>query len=108
MKSAQMCGQPPAPVSPILERVRYVSLGAQATVFGMANQPLAGWGNLVGGGVHLTVRSRGRFGFEISQDFLRGELRASERGLALVRNSFPFQFTLKGYILPNSDKLAEK
>ena len=110
LNCAQLCARPPAPLLPRMttympqERVRYVSLGGHVTAFGMANQPLAGWGTLYGGGVNLTFRSRGRFGFELSQDFLRGSMRHGDSGLSLNRQSFPFEFSLRGYILPNSDR----
>jgi hypothetical protein len=109
LNCAQLCARPPAPLLPRLttlplERTRFVSLGGHVTAFGMANQPLAGWGTLYGGGLNLTFRSRGRFGFEISQDFLRGSMRHGDSGLSLTRQSFPFEFALRGYILPNSDR----
>ncbi len=115
LNCAELCARPQPPLQPRLgsygsygaqplERVRRVSLGGHVTAFGMANQPLAGWGTLYGGGINLTFRSRGRFGFELSQDFLRGNLRHGDAGLALTRQSFPFEFTFRGYILPNSDR----
>ncbi len=109
LSCAQLCGTPPAPLpyfptSPVRERVRFISFGAHVTALGMAHQPLAGWGTLWGGGIQIQFRSRGRFGFEMSQDFLKGDLKAVTDGPSITRKSYPFEFTFKGYILPNSDK----
>ena len=107
LNCGQLCGNIPRPIpiaSPLRERIRYLAIGAHVTALGMAHQPLAGWGTLYGGGFHVTVRSRGRFGFEMAQDFLRGELRASDGGNSILRQTFPIDFTFRGYLLPNLDK----
>lgn len=106
----RLCQRAPQPISPALpawrrqlERARFVSLGGHFTVMGMDHQPIAGWGTLYGGGISLSFRSRGRFGFEMSQDFLRGSM-GNVGGSSFERKSYPFEFTLKGYIMPNSDR----
>ena len=94
-------GYRPQPRKP-LERFRVVSLGGHYTFFGLANQPLVGWGTLQGGGVSLEFRSRGHFGFEMSQDFLRGSFRSGDA--KFDRKSYPFEMTFKGYVAKNSDR----
>lgn len=93
----------PPPIAPKRhEYIRFLSFGAHITMLGMAHQPLAGWGTLYGGGLQMTVRSRGHFGFEIAQDFLRGQFKND--GAQITRQSFPVDFTFRGYILPNLDR----
>jgi hypothetical protein len=47
----------------------------------------------------MRMRSSGRFGFEMAQDFLH----ASYWGGNFQRDSFPFTMSLMFYIFPNSD-----
>ncbi|MEO6953315.1 MAG: hypothetical protein ABI321_16060 [Polyangia bacterium] len=84
------------------EKFRVMSLGGHYTIFGMANQPLVGWGTLQGGGVSLEFRSRGHFGFEMSQDFLHGQFRSGDA--KFDRKSYPFELTFKGYVAKNTDR----
>jgi hypothetical protein len=95
---------PPPPIPPqSREHIRYLSFGGHFTVLGMAHQPLTGWGTLYGGGIDMTLRSRGHFGFQISQDFLRGTFKSND-GQQITRQSFPVDFSFRGYILPNLDR----
>jgi hypothetical protein len=55
---------------------------------------------LGGAGFQLRLRSKGRFGFEVSQSFMH----ASYWNGAWERDSFPFTLGLMFYIFPNSDK----
>jgi hypothetical protein len=110
LNCAQLCApppliRPPLPIAPVQrERIRPIAIGLHVTALGMANQPLTGWGTLGGAGFHITMRNKGRFGFEIAQDFLRGTYRAGDGGNSITRNSYPVDFTFRGYILPNLDK----
>ena len=79
--------------------VRRFSLGAHAS-FLTLNQQVGGNAVTLGGaGFQLRMRSKGRFGFEMAQDFLH----ASYWNGNFTRDSFPFSVSLMFYIFPNSD-----
>ena len=79
--------------------MRRFSLGAHAS-FLTLNQQIGGNNVTLGGaGFHMRIRSSGRFGFEMAQDFLH----ASYWNGAFQRDSFPFSMSLMFYIFPNTD-----
>jgi hypothetical protein len=87
--------QPAAPQ----ERIRRFSLGIHGVVMGI-NQTIGGDDMVMGGmGLQLRIRSKGRFGLELAQSFMRGEY----WGGNFVRNSYPFTFGLMLYVFPNQD-----
>lgn len=53
-----------------------------------------------GAGFQMRLRSAGRFGFEIRQSFLKGEVWNG----GFVRQSFPFTASFMFYLMPNQDK----
>jgi hypothetical protein len=81
------------------EKVRRVSLGIHGTAL-YINQSHNEDMVLGGVGLQLRIRSKGRFGVEISQGFLWGSAVANN----LQRTSFPFDFSLMFYVFPNKDE----
>ncbi len=81
------------------ERIRRFSLGVHGTVLGLNNAIGKNDMTLGGAGIQLRIRSKGRFGLELNQSFLGGD---AFNG-AVQRTTFPFQFSLMLYILPNND-----
>jgi hypothetical protein len=79
--------------------VRRFSLGAHASFLTLNQQVGSSAVTLGGAGFQLRMRSSGRFGFEMAQDFLH----ASYWNGAFQRDSFPFSMSLMFYIFPNSD-----
>lgn len=79
--------------------VRRFSLGAHATFLSLNQQVGNNAVTLGGAGFQLRMRSAGRFGFEMSQDFLH----ASYWNGNWQRDSFPFSVSLMFYLFPNTD-----
>lgn len=81
------------------ERIRRFSLGIHGVVMGI-NQQIGQDDMVMGGmGIQLRIRSKGRFGLELAQSFMRGDYWNGN----FVRNSYPFTFGLMLYIFPNQD-----
>lgn len=81
------------------ERIRRFSLGVHGTILGL-NQRIGNEDLVLGGaGLQFRIRSKGRFGLELKQDFLRGQAWDGE----FVRTSFPFSVAFMFYIFPNQD-----
>jgi hypothetical protein len=80
------------------ERIRRVSIGVHGTAL-YINQSHNEDMVLGGAGLQLRIRSKGRFGLEISQGFLYGSAVHGN----LERTSFPFDFSLMFYVFPNKD-----
>ena len=83
----------------VWDGVRRFSLGAHAGFLTLNQQVGHNQVTLGGAGFQLRLRSKGRFGFEVSQSFLHG----SYWGGNWQRDSFPFSLSLMFYIFPNSD-----
>jgi hypothetical protein len=79
--------------------VRRFSLGVHASFLTLNQQVGSSAVTLGGAGFQLRMRSSGRFGFEMAQDFLH----ASYWDGAFTRDSFPFSMSLMFYIFPNKD-----
>jgi hypothetical protein len=80
-------------------RIRRFSLGVHGTVMGVS-QKIGDRDMVMGGaGIQLRIRSKGRFGFELKQDFLKGSFMNGE----FERSSYPFAFSLMLYVFPNED-----
>jgi len=78
-------------------KVRRFSLGVHGTAFGISQQ-VGGKDVILGGaGIQLRIRSKGRFGLELKQDFLGFNSGSFER------QSYPFTFSLMLYIFPNQE-----
>jgi hypothetical protein len=91
----------PAPVPQIPhEWVRRFSLGVDAVVLGV-NQSV-GTNNVTmgGAGIHLRIRSQGRFGFELSTAYMQTDNFWNGNW---QRKSLPFTAGLMLYIFPNTD-----
>jgi len=81
------------------ERIRRFSLGIHGVVMGI-NQTIGKDDMVMGGmGLQLRIRSKGRFGLELAQSFMRADYWNGN----FVRNSYPFTFGLMLYIFPNQD-----
>jgi hypothetical protein len=94
---AQLCGVRRAPQK--WDGVRRFSFGIHGVVMGI-NQKVGNNDVVLGGaGFQLRLRSKGRFGVEFSQSFLRAEYWNG----GFVRNSYPFDFSLMLYIFKNED-----
>jgi hypothetical protein len=86
------------PVGP-QERIRRFSLGIHGVVMGI-NQQIGKDDMVMGGmGLQLRIRSKGRFGLELAQSFMKADYWNGN----FVRNSYPFSFGLMLYIFPNQD-----
>ncbi len=86
------------PVAP-KERIRRFSLGVHGTALGI-NQEIGGKSVVLGGaGIQLRIRSKGRFGLELKQDFLGAKFLDGN----FERTSLPFTFSLMLYIFPNQE-----
>jgi hypothetical protein len=84
---------------PVRDGVRRFSLGVHGTAMWF-NQNVGPDQVVLGGaGIQLRIRSKGRFGLELSQGFLGANLLNGN----FQRQSFPFTFSLMFYIFPNQD-----
>jgi hypothetical protein len=86
------------PVAP-REKIRRFSIGVHGTALGI-NQQVGGKDVVLGGaGLQLRIRSKGRFGLELKQDFLGASFLDGQ----FERTSLPFTFSLMLYIFPNQE-----
>jgi len=79
--------------------VRRFSLGVHFTALGVNQTVGRDDVTLTGPGLQMRMRSKGHFGFELSQSFLHAEFWNG----GFKRDSFPFSASLMLYLLPNSD-----
>jgi hypothetical protein len=83
----------------VKDGVRRFSLGVHGTAMWF-NQNVGPDQVVLGGaGIQLRIRSKGRFGLELSQGFLGANLLNGN----FQRQSFPFTFSLMFYVFPNQD-----
>lgn len=81
------------------ERVRHVSVGVSGTVLAV-NQKIGNDDMVLGGaGLHLRVRSSGRWGFEVMQSFLHADFWNGN----FQRSSYPLQMSAMVYLRPNRE-----
>ncbi len=81
------------------EKVRRISLGAHLELLALNQKLGSDTAILGGGGVHLRLRNSGRFGFDFEQGFLYGE----NHNQTYRRWSYPFQWSMMIWFLPNND-----
>ncbi len=94
----QLCAERRGPKK--WDGIRRFSIGIHATAMGINQKVGSNDVILAGAGIQLRFRSRGHFAVEFSQSFLH----ANYWNGGFVRNSFPFDVSLMGYVFKNEDR----